>query len=83
MKHYSNNRIRITVAALIAATGLAVAAPMFGALTETAADMNRTKAPRQEVQARYLKAEELQPQKLVRQISSGNNIQTFLAETAH
>ena len=83
MNRHLNNRIRITVAALIAATGLAVAAPMFGALTETVADMNRVKAPRQEVQVRYLQAEELQPQKLVRQISSGNNIQTFLAETAH
>ena len=83
MNRHLNNRIRITVAALIAATGLAVAAPMFGALTETVADMNRVKAHRKEVQVRYLQAEELQPQKLVRQISSGNNIQTFLAETAH
>ena len=81
MKSRYQDRIRISLAALAAAVGLAFAAPMFGALSE-AADTNLQKAPRQEVQVRYLQAEDLHPQKLVRQISSENHMLLFQDETA-
>ena len=77
----NKHHIRITLAACIAALGLVLAAPVSGAL-RAAAEEPLHKASRQEVQVRYLQVEDIHPQKLVRQVTPGNNLRVFLAETA-
>ena len=74
--------LRIKFAAFIAAILLIAAAPVAGSVYGSAAETSLKKAPRQEIQVRYLQPDDIQPSKMVRQITSGNNIQMFLKETA-